>query len=173
MKQYIDQIIVVEGRGDESYLSSFIDALYVVTNGNELAECDIAYLKQVKDTRGVIVLVDPDDAGKQIRNRINSKIEGLINVELDINKCNKHGKHGVKECDKEEILLKLKPFIKKEKKCAENPIDKNLIVLLNSKETRKNLSSAFNLGTVNNKTLIKRLESLNITNEQIKRIICK
>ena len=41
---FYDGIIVVEGRGDEAFLSSFIDSIYVVTNGFELNKKDIDFL---------------------------------------------------------------------------------------------------------------------------------
>ena len=42
---YFDGIIVVEGKSDVSYLSSFIDALYITTNGYEIPDEEIDFLK--------------------------------------------------------------------------------------------------------------------------------
>ena len=58
---------------------------------SELDEATINYLKGKK----VIALLDPDEAGKTIRNKLNNLIRDVINVEIDINKCNRGRKNGV------------------------------------------------------------------------------
>ena len=103
MKYFFDGIIVLEGRNDESYLSSFIDSIYVVTNGYEIPIDEIGFINNKRNNKPVIILTDSDEAGKSIREKLDSKIYKAINIEVDILKCNKNGKHGVAECDKEEI----------------------------------------------------------------------
>ena len=99
---YFDGVIVVEGTGDSSYLSSFICAEYVVLNGYDMPEDIIDYLKHIKN-RKILVMTDPDEAGVSIEKRLREtdlKYETRI---VDSRMCNKHGKHGVAECKKEEI----------------------------------------------------------------------
>ena len=45
MKYFIDGVIVVEGTNDSSFLSSFVDALYVETNGFDIDEQEIDFLQ--------------------------------------------------------------------------------------------------------------------------------
>ena len=100
---YFDGVIVVEGTGDSSYLSSFICAEYVVLNGYDMPEDIIDYLKHIKN-RKILVMTDPDEAGVSIEKRLREtglKYETRV---VDSRMCNKHGKHGVAECKKEEIL---------------------------------------------------------------------
>ena len=68
MKMYLDGVLVVEGKEDASYLSNYISSEIVVVNGYELDERTITYLKGKK----VIALLDPDDAGKTIRKKLNT-----------------------------------------------------------------------------------------------------
>ena len=105
MKIFLDGILVVEGKEDASYLSNYIDSEIVVVNGFELDERTINYLKDKK----IIALLDPDEAGVKIRNKLNELIPNIINVEIDINKCIRGVKNGVAECEIDEILTKLKP----------------------------------------------------------------
>lgn len=73
----IHEAIVVEGRYDKAALSSYIDALIIVTDGFGLfrdAE-KLALLRRVADERGLIVLTDPDGAGFVIRNHIKSAVD--------------------------------------------------------------------------------------------------
>ena len=68
MKMHLNGVLVVEGKEDASYLSNYISSEIVVVNGYELDAKTIAYLQGKK----VIALLDPDDAGKTIRNKLNN-----------------------------------------------------------------------------------------------------
>ena len=48
MKYYLNNILVVEGKEDVSYLSSFLDAEFVTTNGYDIPEEEIEYFKRGK-----------------------------------------------------------------------------------------------------------------------------
>ena len=48
MKTIINGVIVVEGITDVSFLSQFIDAEFITTNGSEIPETTIYYLKKVQ-----------------------------------------------------------------------------------------------------------------------------
>ena len=56
MKYCINNIIVVEGKEDASYLSSFIDAEYVTTNGYEIPVEEVDYLNEASKIYKTIVL---------------------------------------------------------------------------------------------------------------------
>ena len=51
MTYYLDGIVVVEGHGDEAFLSSFIKSLYVITNGYDLPKEDIDFLKHYSNKK--------------------------------------------------------------------------------------------------------------------------
>jgi ribonuclease M5 len=165
---FYDGIIVVEGRGDEAFLSSFIDSIYVVTNGFELNKKDIDFLKSIKDKNKIIVLTDSDDAGLKIRQRIGEEIPGCVNIVADINECNKNGKHGIAESNKNHILSLFKgklTLVKDEKPCV---ISSDLYSLgLNNKNKRNELCEKFRLGNCNFKTMIKRINYKQIDLKQI------
>ena len=60
MKKIVDGIIVVEGKSDVAFLSSFIDAEFVITTGSEISDDTISYLKERSKNTKIIVLTDPD-----------------------------------------------------------------------------------------------------------------
>lgn len=72
----IREAIVVEGRYDTIRLSQLVDTVIVQTNGFRIFnDADqIAMLRRLAQTRGLVVLTDSDGAGFVIRNHIASLI---------------------------------------------------------------------------------------------------
>ena len=162
---FLNGILVVEGKEDASYLSNYISSEIVATNGFEISEATLAYLKSKK----TIILTDPDEAGEIIRNKLNSVLTNASNVEIDINYCTKGTKKGVAECEINEILTKLKPF-KSEKIQIESNItlsDLYNIGLVGDKKLREKICEKLNIGKCNVKTMYKRMLSNNIKIEQL------
>ena len=168
MKCHISNIIVVEGKDDEAFLSSFIDAIYVKTNGYQIPKEEIDFLNNPRNQKPIIILTDSDEAGKQIRERLNKLVNKGLNIEVDIVKCNKKNKHGVAECERDEVINALKEHID-----ADSPkeiITNADIVALNiDKSKRDAVCEDLKLGTCNNKTFIKRLNYLGYTKEELKK----
>ena len=169
MKIFLSGILVVEGKEDASYLSNYISSEIVTTNGFEIPNEKISYLKDKK----VIVLTDPDEAGKKIRQKLNEILLNSINVEVDIKKCVRNSKNGVAECDIDEILTKLKPYIV-EQIDTESDIklsDLYDLELMNNKDLREQVCLKLKLGKCNAKTMFKRLLNNNIKLKQLYEIM--
>ena len=169
MKIYLDGILVVEGKEDISYLSNYISSEIVTTNGFEIPKETVSYLKDKK----VIVLTDPDEAGKRIREKLNELLPNSINVEVDIKKCVRNTKNGVAECDIDEVLTQLKQY-SIDQKDIESDIsltDLYNLGLMNNKDLRESVCKKLNLGKCNAKTMYKRLLNNNIKLEQLREII--
>lgn len=73
----IKQAIVVEGRYDKNTLSQIVDAPVMQTDGFGIMKdkVQLALLRRVAKTRGLIVFTDSDGAGFVIRNFLKSAIE--------------------------------------------------------------------------------------------------
>lgn len=73
----VRQAIVVEGRYDKNTLSQIVDAPIFETSGFGIMKdkAQLALLRRVAQTRGLIVLTDSDGAGFVIRNFLKSAIE--------------------------------------------------------------------------------------------------
>lgn len=74
----IKEAIVVEGRYDKNTLSQILDAPIFETSGFGIFKDkqQMALLRRVAETRGLIVFTDSDGAGFLIRNHIKSTIPG-------------------------------------------------------------------------------------------------
>jgi ribonuclease M5 len=74
----IKEAIVVEGRYDKNTLSQILDAPILETSGFGIFKDkqQMALLRRIAETRGLVVFTDSDGAGFVIRNHIKSAIPG-------------------------------------------------------------------------------------------------
>ena len=169
--KYFNGVIVVEGTGDSSYLSSFINAEYVVLNGYDMPIDVVDYLKHIRN-RKILVMTDPDDAGFSIEKRLKETGLKYEVRTVDSKMCNKHGKHGVAECKKEEILRVLDNDLIDENpfKNSISQAEFNSFGFMNSQDKRNEISGKLHLGICNSKILFKRMNYNGITFQMIKEI---
>lgn len=106
----IDGVLIVEGKDDVSYLSSFVNALFFTTQGYDLSEEKIKFLVKASSVNKLIIFTDPDEAGERIRNSLKTNINGLFEVKCQkiVRKCMK--KSGVAEMDRSAVADALKDF---------------------------------------------------------------
>nr|NNM89909.1 ribonuclease M5 [Bacilli bacterium] len=69
----IQEVIIVEGTHDRDRVKKAVDADVIVTGGSHIQGEVFDQIARVIDTRGVIILTDPDYAGEQIRRRITKR----------------------------------------------------------------------------------------------------
>ena len=116
----IKEAIVVEGRYDKNTLSQILDAPILETSGFGIFKDkqQMALLRKIAETRGLIVFTDSDGAGFVIRNNIKSAIPGkylkhayipdIYGKEKRKAAPGKEGKLGVEGMTKEVILESLR-----------------------------------------------------------------
>ena len=176
MKQKIDGILVVEGKSDVAFLSNYFDVEFVTTNGSEIPEETIDYLKQKSSSTNIYILTDPDAPGKRIRDVLDSHIAGLKHCFVTKEKSIKKNKVGVAEGDIEEIKEALKNYIgKKEpedlKIKTENLVELGLTGDEQASKKRYELSKKLKIGFCNTKTFLKRVNSLGLSVEDLKNML--
>ena len=172
MKKIVNGIIVVEGITDVSFLSQFIEAEFVTTNGSEIPNSTIDYLKKSQEKRDIFVLTDPDSPGKKIRDTLDQYIPNLKHCFISKENSVKNNKVGVAESTKEEVLKALDNYIQTSKNDVGNITysDLNKLGLVgdeNSAEKREKVIFNFHLGHCNAKTFLKRINYSHLTLEEI------
>ncbi len=165
-------IIVVEGTSDEALISSFMDADIVVTNGSDVPRETIEYLKEAKKKRDIVVLTDPDCPGKRIRDILNREIPGLLHAFVLKEHAIKHRKVGVAESSKEDVLDALSHIVPtassdRGKLTMADLVELGLMGEDNSSSKRAKLERVLHLGHTNAKTLLKRVNALALTKEEL------
>ena len=170
-KYYIDAVIVVEGKSDVSYLSSFIDSQFFITNGYDISNEKLEFLTEVAKVNKIIVLTDNDKAGKEIENKIKSRIQSVICVKTPLSNRKNYSKSGVAETNKEVILDAMKPYI-----CSENQKGQNRkynltsIISLsdNPAEIKDKIIKEYRLIDGNNSFLEKQLNMLRVDEQEFR-----
>ncbi|MDD3206960.1 MAG: ribonuclease M5 [Erysipelotrichia bacterium] len=175
-KRKIEAIIVVEGKSDIAFLSSFLEAEFVETNGSDVPESTIDYLKKQSTSKTIIVLTDPDFPGHKIRTELDDKITNLKHVFINKKDAIKNGKVGVAETSKNAVLEALNFPLEKRadsnsELTANDLYNLGLSGLKNSHHIRAKVAERFHLGFVNAKHFLKRARSMNITYQQIQEAI--
>ena len=170
MKIYLNGVLVVEGKDDCAYLSNYVASEIVFVNGFELSNRTVEYLKD----KHVIALLDPDDSGEIIRERLNKSLTNIDNVSIDINKCTRGNKNGVAECEINEILRVLSPFCINNRD-FETDIKENDLFRLgligNNKKLRSYVCDKLNLGNCNGKQLLKRLKLNKVSLDDLEKAV--
>ena len=161
-KVYIEGVIVIEGKSDVSYLSSFIDSLWFITNGYDINKEKLDFLKRVSEVNRIIVLTDNDKAGLEIENKIKSEIPSVFTIKTSKNIRKNYKKTGVAETDKEEILRALDQFIGIKKQIENYNLTNIISLSVNPEETRKQIVNDYRLINGNNKFLENQLRMLKV-----------
>ena len=168
MKNKIDGVLVVEGASDVAYLSSFIETLFFTTGGYDLNREKIDFLTSVNKVNKIIVLTDPDEAGKSIKNKLKNEINGVFEVKIAKNSRKHYKKSGVAESDKNEIVNALKNYFTDDNLFTQN-YDLNSLISLseNPSKKREEIIKKFGLLGGNNKAIENQLRMLKITREEL------
>lgn len=173
MKKIVNGIIVVEGVTDVAFLSQFIDAEFVTTNGSEIPQQTIEYLKNSREKRDIFVLTDPDSPGKRIRDTLDQFIPDLKHCFISKDCSIKKNKVGVAESTKEEVLKALESYVQTDKNVVGSITHSDLNKLrLEGKEgssvRREKVINKFHLGHCNAKTFLKRINYSHLTIEDLR-----
>lgn len=168
MKINIDGILVVEGKEDVSYLSSFLNALFFTTNGLDISRDKIDFLKEAAKKNKIIVLTDNDEAGIKISNVIKNEINASFVIKTPQIARKNYIKRGVAETDKQVVLEALKPFITNTSPFNENYNLASLISLSDDPQAkREEIIKKYRLIYGDNKSISNQLKILKISKKEL------
>lgn len=168
----IKEIIVVEGKSDTVAVQNAVHADTIETNGSAINEEVIKKIKLAQETRGVIVLTDPDFPGERIRKIISAHVPGCKHAFVTKSEAipqNKRG-IGVEHASKETIQKALQDAQRmvvetEEQISVDDLITARLIGGTGARKRRERLGQLLHIGYTNGKQLHKRLQTFCITKE--------
>ena len=172
-------IIVVEGVHDVIKVERAIPNCHcVITNGSEISKETIEYIKELSKNNNIIVFTDPDSPGERIRKIIEENVPNCKHAFLRKKDCisNNHKKVGIEHASLEAIRDALKHIYTKSNNIDTITINElynlGLVGNSNSSVLRDKISDYLNIGKPNSKTFLKRLNILQVTREDLEKIIC-
>lgn len=170
----INEFIVVEGRDDTQQVKRAVTCDTIETNGSAVNAAILDVIAKAQETRGVIVLTDPDFPGDKIRHTITQAVPGVKHAFIDREKAkNKRGKIGVEHADLEDIRTALmhvsSPFDEQQESIDKHVlIDLGLIVGPAARRRRKILEQRLHIGHTNGKQLLKKLNAFGYTEADVR-----
>ncbi|WP_282926733.1 ribonuclease M5 [Helcococcus kunzii] len=174
----IKEIIVVEGKSDiiavKRAFEGNVDV--VATHGLGLDEKLLNELVLLQEKRGLIILTDPDYAGKRISNIIREYVPNAKFASISRKSSTKNSNVGVENASDEaiiEAINRARPSYteSKERFTQDDIIDNKLAGLPNSKDRRIALCEKLGITYCNAKQLLIRLNSFEITREEFNKAI--
>lgn len=168
----IKEIIVVEGKDDTTAINHAVTADTIETNGSAINGETIEKIRLAQQTRGVIILTDPDYPGQKIRHTIAQQVPGCKHAFIPkAEALHKHGRGvGVEHASAETIRRALKHAQLMQENTPEiitneDLIDAGLIGGDGAKWRREQLGRILKIGYTNGKQLHKRLMVFQIKRE--------
>ena len=170
----IKEVIVVEGKDDTKQIDKAVNADTYETNGSALSADDIAHLKKLQATRGLIVFTDPDFNGERVRKMISQAIPGVKHAFIRRDQgvpTEAHGSLGVEHANPEVIKAALAHVYTEEEQADAQYSRHDLAAagLLSGKgarTSRERLGQILGIGYGNGKQLLHRLNVFRIAPAQ-------
>ena len=172
-----NQIVVCEGTHDMIKIQSvYKDLKCIITNGSEISDDTLKLILEYSKKYEIILFLDPDYPGERIRSKILEIVPNARNAYIEKNVCisQNHKKVGVEHASMKDIKRVLDPILNTKAYKRNKDITINDIYdlgIVGNKGLREYISKKYNIGNPNNKTLIKRLNSLDIDLCELKKAL--
>ncbi len=170
----IKEVIVVEGRDDESAVKKAVDAEIIITHGFGIKKSTMDRINVARKRCGVIIFTDPDHAGEKIRQRIDKSIAGCKHAFLPLEEAVKDGDIGIENANPESIrkaLSKVHTAVEisenyKSEFSHSDLIKNGLVGGEGSQNRRIKLGAILGIGYGNSKQFLRRLKHYGISRKE-------
>lgn len=171
-KRKIVETIVVEGKTDSDRLKSIFDVQTIQTKGTSLNKKVLEEIISVSQKNGVILFLDPDNTGEQIRKKIMQILPTAKNCFLKRSDMKNNSKKiGLAEAKTKAIITALEnacTFVTDNVSITWNEY---ISFELDTKVKREKICNNLKISYCNFKQLFKRLNMMGITKEKLQEII--
>lgn len=176
MKQRIHEVIVVEGRDDIDAVGKAVDADMIATHGYGIRQSTLDRIRHAYETRGIIILTDPDSAGQRIRKSLTELFPEARQAYISRNEARSEHDIGVENASPEVILRALEAAgrtcgTRTAEYGAGDLIDYGLSGGKGSRERRDRLGRKLGIGYGNASAFLKRLNGYGIARADLERAL--
>lgn len=170
----IKEIIVVEGRDDESAVKRAVEAQTIATHGFGIRKSTLELIQKAAKEKGIIIFTDPDFAGEQIRKRLSALCPEAKHAYLSKKEALKDNDIGIENASPEDIRAALsKARCTAEKAAMEfSPEDLREYGLAGgplASKRRDDIGAVLGIGYGNSKAFLARLNHFGITREEFEK----
>lgn len=168
----IKEVIVVEGKDDVMAVKKAVDAEVITTGGSHISQKTLDIIKEAYQRRGIIILTDPDYAGKKIRKIVTQLAPKAKQAFIRQPNAMKKGDIGVENASPE-IIQKAIEEARPEIDDFEDSYDLDDMVKYrltgypDSKKRREVLGHILGIGYANSKQFAKRLKGFGIKRQEL------
>lgn len=171
---FIKEVIVVEGRDDIDAVQKSVNADVIATHGYGISKATLDRIKNAYETRGIIILTDPDHAGNEIRKRLTelfpdalqayiSKTEAMDKADTDI---------GVENAAPDVIARAIEAAgrtltVQHAEFTEKDMMNYGLSAGAGSRDRRDALGRRLGIGYANSKGFLKRLNNYGISRKEL------
>ncbi len=99
----IREVIIVEGRDDESAVKRAVKAETIATHGFGIRKSTLLLIEKAYHNTGIIIFTDPDHAGETIRKRLSNQFPNAKHAYLSREDAEKAGDIGIENASAENI----------------------------------------------------------------------
>lgn len=174
--EHIKEVIVVEGKDDESAVKSAVKCEVIITHGYGIREETFKRIEKAAESVGVIIFTDPDFAGEQIRKRISRRIKTCKHAFLSREDARRGDNIGIENASPGNIVKALKKVRTLNE--STKPIFSNRDLMAcglagtpESAYLRAKLGEKLGLGCCNAKQFLSRLNHYGVTKEEFERAL--
>lgn len=171
-KLILKEVIVVEGKDDESAVKAALDAEVISTHGYGISAATIKLIEEAYNRCGIIIFTDPDYAGNNIRRKLSEKFPEAKHAYISREAGRKKNDIGVENASPETIRKALEAAHAEVKDAEERFTMEDLFNLGlafgdEAARLRDRTGEILGIGYCNSKTLLKRLNNYGITKEEL------
>jgi len=167
----IKEVIIVEGRDDETVVKRAVNAEIIITHGFGIKENTFKRIEEANKRCGVIIFTDPDFAGEQIRKRIAKRVPSAKHAFLAREDAYKDGDIGIENANNKSIIEALGKVrtlkdTNRDEFSMQDLVKNNLSGFDSSLIRRDHLGKILGIGYGNSKQFLSRLNNYNISREE-------
>ena len=173
-----NEVLVVEGKNDKARILAIFPNLQVITtNGSEISEETLDMIEELSKSNKIILFLDPDYPGERIRRKILERVPDCENIYINKQKAIDERKHkvGVEHASVDDIKEALSHRITFSNKVGTLVVSDlyslGLLGKPDSTTKRSFLAEKLHIGSPNGKTLLKRLNFLQLTFNDLEEIL--
>lgn len=167
----LKEVIVVEGRDDQTAVNRAIEADTIATHGYGIRKETWELMEKGYSERGLIIFTDPDFSGEEIRKKLNKRFPNAKNAYLGVEEATKKGNVGIENATEESIIKALESarytlMEKRQEFTMEDLRKYGLSGEPRSSEKRTKLGKSLGIGYGNSQTFLKKLNQFGVSRQE-------